>query len=366
MSTGVSASRQSATKVARAVSATVVPAARNIPVEQQFGFDQEGVEVVTRNGVIDAGDDRQRFDHVVAVKREQGIDRGRIARLDRRGRIARHEQLGAEILQHDEALIEIGGVDFRRGKSAFAQTFGQGDERFHVFRKMRDGAVGLAVAHGRAVGPRRRIHQDRGSPVQGEPLVGARGGIALHALALRIRKAGLFEKAAQRREAFDARCEAAIAGHARVAHLEALLRHQGERDVEAIGRQESRRAVGPFEQHHGVFRQIVETELRKLARSRQPVEIGMDQRKARQIVILHQREGRARNGDDGVFREIADQRARERRLAGAEIARQRDEIAGLERIGDVGREPRRRLLVVQRDGKARSAGCHRKHDVTWS
>ena len=74
----------------------------------------------------------------------------------------------------------------------------------------------------------------------------------------------------------------------------------------------------------------------------------MHQRKPRQLVGLHQREGRARHLDRLVVGEIADQRAGERGLAGAEIARQRDQVAGLERGGDVDRQP----LVACSSGSA--------------
>ena len=96
--------------------------------------------------------------------------------------------------------------------------------------------------------------------------------------------------------------------------------------------------------------------------ARQPVEIGMHERETRQLVGLHQREGRARHLDAVVAGEIADQRARERGLAGAEIAGQRHQVAGLERSGDVHRRSRtRRRLVRQRHGEACAAGGGRKH-----
>ncbi len=53
----------------------------------------------------------------------------------------------------------------------------------------------------------------------------------------------------------------------------------------------------------------------------------------------------------GVIGEKTDQRAGKGGLAGAEIARQRDEVAGFQRIGNVCRKAVCRLLVVERDGK---------------
>ena len=95
----------------------------------------------------------------------------------------------------------------------------------------------------------------------------------------------------------DARRERAIADDARIADLGAELRRQREGDVEAIGRQQTGGAVRPFHQHHGAFGQVVEAEFGELGRAREPVEIGMDQRKTRQLVALQQREGRARHFD---------------------------------------------------------------------
>ena len=91
----------------------------------------------------------------------------------------------------------------------------------------------------------------------------------------------------------------------------------------------------------------------------------MNEREARQLVGLHQGEGRARHLDRLVAGEIADQRARESRFAGAEIARQRHEIAGFERGGDVGREALRRLLVRQCHGKACAARGGQKHEARY-
>ena len=155
--------------------------------------------------------------------------------------------------------------------------------------------------------------------------------------------------------------ERAIAGDAGMAELELELGCERERDVEAVGRQKAGRAVRPFDQHHGAFRQVVEAELGKLCRTRQPVEVGMHQRKLRQVVDLHQREGRARHLDRGIAGEIADERARERGLAGAEIAGKRDEIAGLERIGDIDRKPLGGVLVRQRHREARRARRGQRH-----
>ena len=206
---------------------------------------------------------------------------------------------------------------------------------------MGDGAVGLAVAHRRTVGTARRVHQDCRLAVERRAArrFASRRRLAC-AGACASPKPASSRKARICRDALDARSKRAVADEAGIADLGAELRRQREGDVEAVGRQESGGAVGPFHQHHGAVGQIVEAEFGELGRARQPVEIGMNEREARQLVALHQSEGRARHLDRVVAREVADQRARESGLAGAEVARQRHEIAGLERGGDVGREPR--------------------------
>ena len=81
----------------------------------------------------------------------------------------------------------------------------------------------------------------------------------------------------------------AIADDPRIADFGAELRRQREGDVEAVGRQKAGGAIGPFQQHHGAVGQIVEAELGEFGRARQPVEIGMNEREARQLVALHAR-----------------------------------------------------------------------------
>ena len=198
-----------------------------------------------------------------------------------------------------------------------------------------------------------------------EPLVGPRRGVALDARAERVAVAALGDELAHPRDAVDARRERAVAGDAGVAELELELGRERERDVEPVGRQEAGGAVRPFDQHDGVLRQVVEAELGEFGRARQAVEVGMHHRKLRQVVGLHQREGRARHLDRRIVREVADERAREHGLAGAEVARERDQVARLQRIGDVDHEPARGVLVRQRHRERRRAGRgqQRGHDA---
>src|SRR5438045_3450740 len=66
------------------------------------------------------------------------------------------------------------------------------------------------------------------------------------------------QKAPDDRNPVGAGREGAIAGDARLAVLGAGLGVQRERDVEAVGRQETGGAIRPFQQHHRLLGQIVE------------------------------------------------------------------------------------------------------------
>ena len=228
---------------------------------------------------------------------------------------------------------------------------------------MRDGAVGLAVAHDGPIGPARRIHQDVGGAFDREPFVGPRRGVALHVLSLGQRETGARQKAADRGDTLGLGGEGAIAGDCRVAEGFALLRRQRQSEVEPVRRQVAGGTVRPFQQRHGVFRCVLETEFGEFTGSRQPVEIGVQQIEPRQLIGLHDRESRARHLDGFVAGEMADQRTGEGGLAGPEVAGQGDQVAGLDRRGDVGHQPARRLLVLERRRKAESACTGGEHRI---
>ena len=100
---------------------------------------------------------------------------------------------------------KLGLVDLRRREATLAQPVRHRDERHDVLGEMGDGAVGLAVAHRRAVRPARRVHQDGPLLAVLEPLVGAGRGVALDAPPLGLAVAGGIQKAADRRDALGAR-----------------------------------------------------------------------------------------------------------------------------------------------------------------
>ena len=108
---------------------------RQIPVEQQLDLDQIGVDVVGRQRVHDMRRDRYRVGQLLAVQRDQHVDRRRIALLDRRRRIAGHHRFGAEVLDDQQAVGQLGLVDLRRREAALAQPVRHRDERARCPRR---------------------------------------------------------------------------------------------------------------------------------------------------------------------------------------------------------------------------------------
>ena len=146
------------------------------------------------------------------MQRRQHVGRGLVALGDRLRRIAFDDALGAEILGDQKSRFEVGVADRGRGKAALAQPVCDRDERLDVLGQMHRGAVGFPVIDRRPIRPPRRIHQDDHAVVVGEPRIGARRGIARHALARRIRKARRIEKLPQRLQPLDLRGGLAVAG----------------------------------------------------------------------------------------------------------------------------------------------------------
>jgi hypothetical protein len=242
-------------------------------------------------------------------------------------------------------------VDRRRRKAERAQSFCHRDEGADILGEMRDGAIGLAVAHRRTVGPWRRVHQNVALVIKYQAFIGSGGGVALQVPPLRLAESALLEELAGHRHPPHARGEPAMAGHLHVAESLAALRRHGESDVETVGRQETGGAVRPFQQHQRFLRQVVEAKLRQLGRVRDAVKIGMDDGQARQIVGLDQRKGRAGDFDTLIAREVADQRPGERGLACAEIAGERDQVSWLQADRDFAHEAAGRRLIRQLRGK---------------
>ena len=159
---GCRSSRQSARNVARSISGTGRCKPRQIPVEQQLGLDQESIHVVGRDAVIDMRRDRQHVGQMLRVQRQQHVDRGLVAVLDRvAGGSPATTRSSPRSSMMQQALLEIGVHRSRAPRSRAARSpFAMRDERHDALGEMRDRAVGLAVAHRRAVGAARRVHQD--------------------------------------------------------------------------------------------------------------------------------------------------------------------------------------------------------------
>ena len=242
-------------------------------------------------------------------------------------------------------------MDLRRRESAIAQRARHRDERLHILGQMRDRAVGQAAAHRRTVGPARCIHQHELAPLMRNAFVGARRGVALQMRACRVRQAFVGKELADRHHPLEPWHERAVRDQLGAALVAAEMRRERERDIEPVSRERIRGAVRPFEQHHRGVRRLVDAELGKLARMGDAIEIGVHHGEPRQHVGLHQGEGRTRHLQRGIFGEMADQRARERGLAGAEVARERDQVARLQHRRDVDGEALRRALVRERDGE---------------
>src|SRR5262249_15482385 len=90
-----------------------------------------------------------------------------------------------------------------------------------------------------------------------------------------------------------------------------------------------------------------QADLFKFGRIADAIEIGVQDREWRQLVCLGQRESGARHFQRIVIGEIAYHGARGRGLARAEVARQRDHIAGTDQQRKVGHQSGRRRLVRQ-------------------
>ena len=142
----------------------------------------------------------------------QHVDRGLVALGDRLRRIALDDCAAAEILGDQETGFDIGVADRGCREATCAQAIIDGDERLDVLGEMNRSAIGFSVVDRRTIRPARRIHQDRRAVVADQPRIGARRGIAGHALARRIQEAGIAEKFAQVAQSRHLRRRSSITG----------------------------------------------------------------------------------------------------------------------------------------------------------
>ena len=249
------------------------------------------------------------------------------------------------MLDQQEAGVQIGTVDPRRREARSGQRIGNGHEGRHVLGEMGDAAVGQAVADGRAVGLARSVHDHQRLAVPVHRLVAAAGGIAAEAAAGLFGAAGFGEEAADRQRTQDAGRRLGIGAHmggpAAAGGIVQRDRHRGRG-------QRRRRVLRPFDEDDAVPRHLLEAELVQFVVARQAVEVEMRRRRVR-LVGLHQRVGRRRHLELRVVSQGADRGACQRRLAGAQIADQRDHVACRQRQREVAAEPQRGGFVGQRN-----------------
>ena len=132
-----------------------------------------------------------------------------------------------------------------------------------------------------------------------------------------------------------------------------------EGDVDAVGRQLVAGALRPFDQRDRAFGQRRQADLLQLGGVADAIEVGVQQRQGGQVVALRQRKRRARHFDRVVVGEIADHGPRRRGLARAQVARQRDDVAGRGQQREIGHQLRGRRLVGERHGKC----CRPRHSA---
>ena len=87
----------------------------------ELDLDRECLEIVGRQLVFDAGRDGQLRGQIQVMQSHENVDRGGVAFLDRRRRIAGDDAVGAEIFDEEKAGLDIGGENLGRAESTLAQ-----------------------------------------------------------------------------------------------------------------------------------------------------------------------------------------------------------------------------------------------------
>jgi hypothetical protein len=118
--------------------------------------------------------------------------------------------------------------------------------------------------------------------------------------------------------------------------------------AEPIRRQQVKRPIRPLDQQRPDLPGLLEAELGEFVAisAFQPVEVGVSEREAGQVVHLDEREGRARHGDVGA-RPGPDHGPRQLRLAGPQVALQRQHVARAQQRRQARAEGPGRRKVVQ-------------------
>src|SRR5581483_3566036 len=129
-------------------------------------------------------------------------------------------------------------------------------------------------------------------------------------------------------------------------------------DLVPARRQQTGRPLRPFDDGGAALQGLVETDLPRLVRAGEAVEVEMGQRQPRRLVDLAERERRAWHLRRLVPHQGRDQRPCERGLAGAHLAGQSDDIAAPDLEGEeIGQPDHTGLIEVERplEAHARAA-----------
>ncbi len=229
-----------------------------------------------------------------------------------------------EIVEQQETVVEVLGVNARHRQAGGLQRTRDRNERAHILGQVREAAVGKSVADDRTIGLPLPIHEDRAWPrAAGDAPIAAHRGVALQILQLAV--VGLIDDCAHGGKARQARGPIAMTSerHApRCAAVAIVETHN-----EPVRRQLIAGLLGPFDDGNAVAERQIEAELFQLGGRAQSVEIEMRHRHARRRIALHQRERRARYLLALVAGQRLDDGTCQRRLAGAEIAAQSQQVA---------------------------------------
>jgi hypothetical protein len=316
------------------------------PVGQQRHFDRERVVVIVGDAIVRSVRQRHRGRPVALGHVGQQIDGGR-HRLGHVLAVGQHPPVEpvAEVLDDEKTLLEIGGVKLGRAQARVSQAGVDGHDRPAVLGQMGDRAVAPAVADRRPVGARRHVHEDgRAAFARDKALVAPDRGIAVEMQPAGVGPFAVQQEASHRLHARQLAGPGAVPDEPGApAGARDLQRH-----LEPVVRQFAGQPVGPFHQRDVGFGELVEPGLGELARIVQAVEVEVGHGNAGIVVGLDQREGRARHLEAFALRaQRLDEGAGERRLAAAEIAADRQAVAGAHEQRKLARQGRRRGLVGQ-------------------
>src|SRR5262245_46922046 len=114
------------------------------PIDEKRGLDQHGVGIKARELVGSVIRNRKKRGRLVVGKRHEDIDGGRpkFGQGPAALNLAAEHRL-AEILEHDEAAVEIESMDRRRGETSLFERACDRDERRNVLGEMNMRAVRL-------------------------------------------------------------------------------------------------------------------------------------------------------------------------------------------------------------------------------